>query len=36
MTLFSLLPGADEVFQRLLDKFFKGNKDEKTLQLLNM
>ena len=36
MTLFSLLSGADEVFQRVLDKFFKGNKDEKTLQLLNM
>ena len=36
MTLFSLLPGTDEVFQHVLDKFFNGNKDEKTLQLLNM
>jgi len=36
MTLFSLLPGTDEVFQRVLDKFFKGNKDDRTLQFLNM
>ena|SRR5690348_10464888 len=36
MTLFSLVPGADGVFQKVLDKFFKGRKDEKTLQLLNI
>ena len=36
MTLFSLIPGADEVFKRVLDKFFKGYQDEMTLQLLNM
>jgi uncharacterized protein (DUF1810 family) len=36
MTLFSLVPGADEVFKRVLDKFFKGHQDEMTLQLLNM
>jgi len=36
MTLFSLVPNADKVFQQVLDKFFKGHKDEKTLQLLNM
>lgn len=35
MTLFSLVPGADKVFQSVLDKFFHGNKDEKTLQLLS-
>ena len=36
MTLFSLVPGADKVFQLVLDKFFKGGKDEKTLHLLEM
>src|SRR6201995_68676 len=35
MTLFSLVSAADEVFQKVLDKFFNGKKDEKTLQLLN-
>jgi len=35
MTLFSLVPNADNVFQKVLDKFFDGKKDEKTLQLLN-
>ena len=35
MTLFSLVPGADKVFQSVLDKFFNGKQDEKTLQLLN-
>ena len=34
MTLFSLLPNADLVFQRVLDKFFSGEKDQKTLQLV--
>ena len=36
MTLFSLVPGADKIFQQVLDKFFGGRKDEKTLQLLNL
>jgi uncharacterized protein (DUF1810 family) len=36
MTLFSLVPGADNVFQKVLNKFFKGRKDEKTLQLLGV
>lgn len=36
MTLFSLVPEADKVFQLVLDKFFKGRKDEKTLQLLGI
>ena len=34
MTLFSLVPDADKVFQAVLDKFFNGQKDEKTLHLL--
>ena len=35
MTLFSLVPNADKVFQSVLDKFFNGKKDERTIQLLN-
>jgi len=34
MTLFSSVPSADAVFQEVLDKFFKGEKDEKTLAVL--
>ncbi len=34
MTLFSALPNANPVFQEVLDKFFKGDLDEKTLQIL--
>ena len=30
MTLFSSVPGADPVFQKVIDKFFAGKKDEKT------
>lgn len=33
MTLFSLVPNADAVFQKVLDKFFDGKKDEKTLNI---
>ena len=33
MTLFASL-GTDPVFQKVLDKFYNGAKDEKTLQLL--
>jgi uncharacterized protein (DUF1810 family) len=36
MTLFSLVPGSDKVFNNVLDKFFKGSRDEKTLMLLGM
>lgn len=36
MTLFSLVPDADKVFEKVLDKFFEGKKDEKTLQLLGV
>lgn len=35
MTLFASLPHADPVFQSVLNKFFNGKKDEKTLQILN-
>ena len=34
MTLFGAVPGADTVFQAVLDKFFGGAKDAKTVQLL--
>jgi len=36
MTLFSLIPGSDGVFDKVLDKFFNGAKDQKTLRLLGM
>jgi uncharacterized protein (DUF1810 family) len=32
-TLFSSLPDADPVFQKVLDKFFDGKKDERALQI---
>jgi uncharacterized protein (DUF1810 family) len=34
MTLFSRVEGADPVFQKVLDKFFGGLPDEKTIRLL--
>ena len=34
MTLFCSLDGADPVFEAVLDKFFKGIKDEKTLKMM--
>ena len=34
MTLFSLVPGADPVFQNVLDKFFGGKRDQRTLRIL--
>jgi uncharacterized protein (DUF1810 family) len=34
MTLFSLVEGADPVFKQVLNKFFGGKKDEKTLRIL--
>jgi len=34
MTLFSEVPGADKVFQSVLQKFFNGTKDNKTLQII--
>ena len=35
MTLFSLLPDADPVFQKVLDKYFEGRQDYKTLKMLD-
>ena len=34
MTLFSQIPGAPAVFQKVLDKFFQGIKDSKTMDLI--
>jgi len=34
MTLYSLLESTNPVFQKVLDKFYDGKKDENTLQLL--
>jgi uncharacterized protein (DUF1810 family) len=34
MTLFAELPGADPVFQAVIEKFFNGIKDTKTLQIV--
>jgi uncharacterized protein (DUF1810 family) len=34
MTLFSLVPNTNQVFQQVLDKFFGGEKDEKTVRLV--
>jgi uncharacterized protein (DUF1810 family) len=34
MTLFSLVPGADPVFAAVLQKYFQGEKDKATLQLI--
>ncbi|MCR5890031.1 DUF1810 domain-containing protein [Hymenobacter sp. J193] len=34
MTLFAALEGFNPVFQRVLDKFFSGSPDAKTLQIL--
>jgi uncharacterized protein (DUF1810 family) len=34
MTLFSSVRDADTVFQKVLDKFFDGKKDQKTLQII--
>jgi uncharacterized protein (DUF1810 family) len=35
MTLFSMVEGSDPVFQKILDKFFDGIADEKTIQIIN-
>lgn len=34
MTLFSLLENTNPVFQQVLDQYFQGAKDEKTIQLM--
>lgn len=35
MTLFSSLPGTNPVFQQVLNKYFKGTKDLKTLEVID-
>lgn len=35
MTLFSLLPDANPVFQKNLDKFYNGEKDQRTIDIIN-
>ena len=34
ITLFSEMPGSNPIFQSVLDKFFNGKKDNKTLQII--
>lgn len=36
MTLFATVPGADTVFSSVLDKFFNGQRDSRTLRELNI
>jgi len=36
MTLFTQVPCANSVFQRVLDKFFDGKPDERTMRILGM
>lgn len=33
-TLFSMVPGAPPIFDQLIDRFFNGKKDERTLSIL--
>jgi uncharacterized protein (DUF1810 family) len=35
MTLFSILPEADPVFNKVLEKFFNGKKDKKTIDIIS-
>jgi uncharacterized protein (DUF1810 family) len=36
MTLFASLENTDEVFQAVLDKYFQGTKDDKTLSIITI
>ena len=36
MTLFSLVPDTDPVFQAVLDKYYKGKRDRKTLEMVGV
>ena len=36
MTLFSLVPTGNDVFQKVLDKFFHGQRDQATLKILGV
>lgn len=35
MTLFASVPNSDRVFQSVLEKFFNGQKDERTLEIIS-
>ena len=35
MTLFSMMPDTHPVFNKVLEKFFDGEKDERTLSILD-
>ena len=35
MTLFAVVSGAGSVFHRVLDKYYRGEQDDRTLQLLD-
>jgi len=35
MTLFSAVPGADPIFEKILQKYFSGLKDQNTLKILS-
>ena len=35
MTLFSIIAPEEDVFKKVLDKFFDGHQDEKTIDILN-
>ena len=35
MTLFASLPGADPIFSALLNKFYSGEQDERTLKIIS-
>lgn len=36
MTLFACVPGADPVFQKVIDGYYDGRKDQQTLDLLGL
>jgi uncharacterized protein (DUF1810 family) len=36
MTLFALVAGPDSVFERVLDKYYQGKRDARTLQILGI
>jgi uncharacterized protein (DUF1810 family) len=36
MTLFASVPAGNDVFQKVLDKFFQGQRDEATLKILGL
>jgi len=36
MTLFSIVPGADRVFQDVLDKYFGGEVDRRSIRMIDL